>query len=293
MKKKLFTILLLSLTNFQLVSNNLRISTPSLDGSNRLVFTVSWDNSWYTNSAPHNWDGVYIFIKYRDCASTNAWQHAIISSNVADHSVQPPLIVDSYKLSDGRGLIVRRSGVGNGNILDDTVKVKIITPGPGSSYDFQVFGIEMVYIPTGPFYLGDGVSTYTITNGNTGSPLLVTSDGLLTRGTGVGQIYCINCGTLNSVPGDIPAPYPVGYDSFYVMKYEITQGQYVAFLNTLSSDQAAARGFTYSANRIHIAGSWPNFSTNFPHRAMGMLSWYDFLAYLRLGCVSSYNRTSI
>ncbi len=74
----LLTTLLIS---YSLKSNNLRISTPTLDGNNRLVFTVSWDNSWFTNSAPNNWDGVYLFVKYRDCASTNAWQHAIILLN--------------------------------------------------------------------------------------------------------------------------------------------------------------------------------------------------------------------
>ncbi len=276
--KNILLLLTTLLSSSLLIANNLRISTPYLNGSNQLVFAVSWDNSWYTSSAPNNWDGVYLFIKYRDCASTNAWQHAIISTNVADHSVEAPLIIDSYKLSDGRGLIVRRSGIGSGNIVNDTVKIKINTPGPGASYDFQVFGIEMVYIPTASFYLGDGTSTYTITNGGTSSPFLVTNDNAITRGAAAGQIYCNpSPGTL---PADIPAPFPVGYDSFYVMKYEITQAQYVAFLNTLSSDQAANRGFIYNANRINIGGAWPNFTTNFPHRAMGMLSWYDLLAYL-------------
>ncbi len=206
-----------------------------------------------------------------------------------NNSVEPPLIVDSYKLSDGRGLIVRRSGVGNGNIVDDTVKIKINTPGPGSSYDFQVFGIEMVYIPTDSFYLGDGASIYTITNGATNSPFLVTNDNAITRGTSAGQIYSNSAPT--TLPADIPAPFPVGYDSFYVMKYEISQGQYVAFLNTLSFDQSAARGFVINANRVHIAGTWPNFTTNFPHRAMGYLSWYDYLAYLDWAALSPLTET--
>lgn len=288
MKKIIVLLAALFISNLS-KSNNLRIGTPTLDGSNRLVFTVSWDNSWYTNSAPNNWDGVYIFIKYRDCASTNAWQHASISTTISDHSVMPPLMVDPYKLSDGKGLIVRRSGVGNGNIVNDTVKVRIVTPGPGSSYDFQVFGIEMVYIPTGAFYLGDGVSTYTITDGGTNNPFLVSSDNSITRGTALGQIYSNPAPT--TVPADIPAAYPMGYDSFYVMKYEITQGQYVAFLNTLSSDQSANRGFTVNANRIHIGGAWPNFTTNYPHRAMGYLSWYDYLAYLDWAALSPLTET--
>jgi len=282
MKNKLQKIVLLLCNAIILVSysegNNVRVSTPYLDGSNRLVFALSWDNSWNTSAAPYNWDGVYLFVKYRDCASTGAWNHAILSTNVSDHSVAAPLIVDPYKLSDGRGAIVRRGSVGNGNIVDDTVKLKIVTPGPGPSYDFQVFAIEMVYIPKGSFYLGDGVSSNTITDGNTTNPFLVTSDGAMTRGTSAGQIY--SAPNPASVPADIPATFPVGYDSFYVMKYEITQGQYVAFLNTLASDQAANRGLTIAANRVNIAGAWPNYTTTTPHRAMAYLSMYDFTAFL-------------
>ena len=260
------------------VANNVQLGTPVLNASNELVFTISWDNSWHTSSAPHNWDGVYLFVKYRNCASTNAWSHAQLNTTASTHSVQSPLLIDPYKLSDGKGLIVRRSAPGSGSISNDTVKLKLVSPGLGSSYDFQVFAIEMVMIPRGSFYLGDGFSTYTITNGNSSSPYYVSSDAAISKSITSGNIYCTT--STSSIYSNIPLAFPVGYDSMYVMKYEISQGQYAAFLNTLSSDQAANRAYIVNANRINLAGTWPNYSTTFPHRAMGYLSWQDLSAYL-------------
>ncbi len=259
-----------------LFANNLQIGTPTVNLNNELVFTISWDNSWFTNSAPNNWDGVYVFAKYRDCASTGAWNHVVFSTDVTELTAGAPLEIDDYKL-DGNGVIIKRSSIGAGNITNVTISLKMQTPiATISNYDFKVFGIEMVYIPTGDFYLGDGFSTYTIEDGNTNAPLHVTSDGPLTRGTGAGQIYSV---APTTVPASIPLDFPLGYDSIYVMKYEITQGQWVDFLNTLSSDQAN-RFSTYNASRVNYAGSWPNFTTLYPHRAAGFISWQDILAFL-------------
>ena len=51
--------------------------------------------------------------------------------------------------------------------------------------------------------------------------------------------------------------YPTGYDAFYCMKYELTQGQYVDFLNSLPPDVAAKRAFVgsevYSDAGLHSA----------------------------------------
>ena len=259
-------------------ANNLQIGTPSVTTGNKLTFTVSWDNSWKTSSAPNNWDGVYIFAKYRDCASSGAWNHVNFNTSLSNLTAASPLMVDNYNL-DGKGVIVRRSNDGSGNITNVTVSLTMNVPNDGASYDFRVFGIEMVYIPTSDFYLGDGVSSYSFKDGGSGSantPFHVTSDGAITRGTSAGNIYSTNAGTL---PASIPAGFPLGYDSVYVMKYEITQGQIVAFMNTLSSSQSTKVSL-YNARRINIAGSWPNYTTIYPHRAAGYLSWQNLAAYL-------------
>ena len=281
MNLKFLTFSVIFLLFFQisnLKANNLQLGIPTVTTSNKLVFTVSWDNSWNTTSAPNNWDGVYLFAKYRNCASTGAWEHVTFSTTLADLTTGSPLEVDSYNL-DGKGVVVKRKNTGSGNITNVTVTLEMTAPNDGASYDFKVFGIEMVFIPTGDFYLGDGVSYYSFKDGGSGAantPLHVTSDGSLTRGTSAGNIYSTSAGT---VPTSIPASFPLGYDSVYVMKYEITQGQIVSFLNTLASDQAT-KFLGYNSYRINRAGSWPNYTTVYPHRAVGYLSWQNIAAYL-------------
>jgi formylglycine-generating enzyme required for sulfatase activity len=53
---------------------------------------------------------------------------------------------------------------------------------------------------------------------------------------GVGLNYLGSTGVLND-------EYPTGYEAFYCMKYDVTQGQYVDFLNSLPPDVAAGRAF--------------------------------------------------
>ena len=270
-----FLLLIISFATSR--ANNLQISTPSINSTNHLVFTVSWENSWRTNSAPNNWDGVYLFAKYRDCASTQAWNHIEFSTTYTEHSVGSPLEIHNYLL-DGKGIIIRPASIGSGTISSVTVRLKMTTPANNTNYDIKIFGIEMVYIPTGPFYLGDGNSTFSFKEGGTvNSPLLIQNDDGLTSGFGAGQLSSLNLG---SAPYSIPAAFPLGYDSVYVMKYEISQGQWVSFLNTLSNTQASARFLASSSNRINVTGAWPTYTTITPHRAMGKLSWKDVLAFL-------------
>ncbi|MFZ4397420.1 MAG: SUMF1/EgtB/PvdO family nonheme iron enzyme, partial [Kiritimatiellia bacterium] len=55
----------------------------------------------------------------------------------------------------------------------------------------------------------------------------------------VGTVAVGGAGVLND-------EYPTGYEAFYCMKYELTQGQYVDFLNSLPPDVAAERAFVGS-----------------------------------------------
>ena len=70
-------------------ANNLIISNTNVTG-NTVTFDVSWDNSWYTNLAPANFDAVWIFVKYQDC-STRLWQHANLA--VSGHSTASPFAI--------------------------------------------------------------------------------------------------------------------------------------------------------------------------------------------------------
>lgn len=118
----------------------------------------------------------------------------------------------------------------------------------------------------------------------------------------------------NAVTFDNPV-YPNGFDGFYSMKYEISQGQYVSFLNKLTYTQQAARtanapnlqaksyafGSTSSPmNGMSIAILTPGVNPGTPatygnnldnnavinedgdgqHKACNFLSWPDVAAYL-------------
>ncbi|MBL8115170.1 MAG: SUMF1/EgtB/PvdO family nonheme iron enzyme, partial [Acidobacteria bacterium] len=84
--------------------------------------------------------------------------------------------------------------------------------------------------------------------------------------------------------GPVPAAFPKGTSPFYVMKYEITQGQYAAFLNTLGDeashfraihggrDYAKFRGsITLGADGLYVAAS--------PSRPANRVSWDDGCAF--------------
>jgi formylglycine-generating enzyme required for sulfatase activity len=64
------------------------------------------------------------------------------------------------------------------------------------------------------------------------------------------------------------------------MKYEVSQQQYVDFLNTLTQTQANARKYTGSDYRYAITGSAVGtYTTTLPNVACNYLSWADGAAY--------------
>lgn len=211
---------LLAVTATDVKANNIQISGTAATGS-VVSFNISWDNSWNASVAPSNWDAAWVFIKYQDCA-TKQWYQAPLSTISADHTAGSPLQVDA--VTDGKGVFIRRSAAGGGSTGSVAVSLKMTMP--AGAYNFKVFGIEMVNVPQGNFVLGDGTSsstfnTYTVTASSQ-------SGGITAAALG------------GSSPG-VSSSYPTGYNSFYCMKYEITQEQYVEFLNTLTYDQQKTR----------------------------------------------------
>lgn len=213
-------------------ANNLQITGTSVSG-NDITFTIAWDNSWYANVAPANWDAVWVFIKYQDC-NTRLWAHASLSTVAGDHSAASPLQVDT--VTDGKGVFIRRSALGGGNISATSITLKMTGLGAGP-YNFKVFGIEMVNVPQGAFNIGDASITGAFSEYN------VASDGAITAASLGGTPAAAN----------VPVAYPVGFSSFYCMKYEISQEQYVDFLNALTYDQQKAHTVT---DPISVAGTY-------------------------------------
>jgi formylglycine-generating enzyme required for sulfatase activity len=247
-KKFIFFIITFTFCLFDnnLKANNLSVGAPTIVGSN-LQFTISWENSWNTSAMPNNWDAVWVFVKRQSC-SDNLWTHALASTTSGNHSVTGGVLqVDA--VSDGMGVFIRRSAVGNGNIATATVTLALQTAANGVD-NFQVFGIEMVNIPQGDFYIGENGAAGAGSNGWGFRSLLITS-ALQTAGIGSAGIYQASGHGSTSA---LPAAYPLGWNSFYSMKYEISQEQYASFLNCLTYIQQFVRscnpGSSVGANAI-------------------------------------------
>lgn len=223
-------------------ANNVEITGTSVSGSD-ITFNISWDNSWNANVAPANWDAVWVFVKFQDC-NTRLWAHTSLSTVAGDHSAGSPLQVDP--VADGRGVFIRRSSLGGGNITATSITLKMTGLGAGP-YNFKVFGIEMVNVPQGNFELGDGTSTSSYNSISI---------------TATSQSTGLTSAVIGGGSAAVPATFPMGYNAFYCMKYEISQQQYVEFLNALTYDQQKSRTFN---DPISAAGTYAMF-TGFNYR---------------------------
>jgi formylglycine-generating enzyme required for sulfatase activity len=154
------------------------------------------------------------------------------------------------------------------------------------SVEINIYAIEMVNIPQGAYTLGSGGSLWNEfviygTAAATINPYQITSNAAIQVGPTLNNLYYNSTGSgfPNYFPGGgdllgpIPANFPKGFTSFWIMKYEASQQQYVDFLNNLDLAKATTR------NNAVATGSHPAFIAPFPERAMGYLSNDDLCAY--------------
>lgn len=235
-------------------SNNLHIDNVVKVDETELQFNVSWDNSWNSNGYH---DAVWIFVKAKDNAGN--WIHVDITAIVGNLNLIATIVADS------KGIMLKRSSIGTGTI-SDTINFNFINANLGAFPDFKIFGIEMVYINEGAFYLGDGVSTGRFVKGDDDIlPYHVQHSNLLTKGNSPNDINSVN----STIFQNILATYPTGYDSFYLMKYEASQEQYVEFLNTLTITQQQNRTRSDLTN-ISLANRFVMANNNLPNRRNGI-----------------------
>lgn len=289
-------------------ANNIRISNVSvLPGSNQIQFDLAWDNSWRSNVLL-NWDAAWVFMKYKDV--DGAWKHL----QFTDVNNAVPAGYTADVAGDKNGVMIYRSAAGNGNVTITGIKLGIPSQHALGVYDIRVFGIEMVYIPTGAFWAGDNsASLNSYSSSGSTPPALIDAN--------ITSIYDPIAGgpvNLNTPSGINASVIPTGYNSFYCMKYELTQGAYRDFLNTLltipqttrtstspfnSSGTLAVFGLTSIGANIKIAtpatpstpavyGCDANNNNIFNEANDGewascnYLSWPDIAAYLNWACLA-------
>ena len=351
--KSLFTALVFLLSGMASFANNIQVSNISLTGRDvnndytMVKFNLSWENSWRTSSTPSNWDAAWVFVKYR--VNGAEWQHALLnntghvaaSGSVVSTGLLTPSAAFNAVSNPGLGAYVYRDADGSGNVSFNDIQLRwnygANGVGDNDLVDVQVYAVEMVYVPTGSFYVGSG-GTYEagqFTNGsmslplqsggassligasNSGTTITISGTGASTAGLQAGQVVRVitgtgrlggisnydtvasvigatsftvkntpaqnlsnatiqvfgptvpyqissegsltidnaagalwgtsanNSTTIGTAPSNpaitLAASYPKGYNAYYCMKYEISQAQYVDFLNSLTRTQQAAR----------------------------------------------------
>ena len=279
-----------------MLANNIQVSNVTLTGKNtttdtyQVQFDIAWDNSWRTSTAEANYDAAWVFIKFRLDPSL-PWNHATLSS--AGH-VQPSGSSITVP-TDLKGAFMFRSADGSGNVSFPGAQLQWNYGASGVAdnavIEVRVMAIEMVLIPQGPYSIGDGASgTRQFELAQTGAPYTVNSEAAITMGgAGATSLNAHNNvgGALDdfsySATQTLPAAFPKGFQAFYAMKYELTEGQYVDFLNMLTATQQAARFMNQTGvngNTIDDTGVAPDIHvTTAPERACGHQSWFALAAY--------------
>lgn len=267
-------------------ANNLQITnvvaTALGGGQASVAFDLSWENSWRD---AENFDAAWVFLKVH-VDGAPAWRHVTLAAagtNATGFSAGDFAGLEIVVPSDRKGALIQRSTTGAGAITSLQARVVWDLAADGVSSNaalrLRVLGIEMVYVPAGPFYVGQDTkvdsydSTFPVTYIN--SPNMT-----LASGAGAGTIAdpytnsAAGLGRPKDITGTFNAGYPNGYNASYVMKYELTQGQFADFLNMISRDQARMHAqLRPTSDRLTFAGIHPDYVADAPHRAMVFNIW--------------------
>ena len=276
------------------LANDLRIETGTVERSAggsglRVTAKVAWKNAWRNT---RNHDAVWLFVKVR--LSPNApWRHARL---LATRAGGPLACAPS---GDHVGAFCRAAATTHrGDLAGDVVLELDTTSWPSTvltaaTLEARAFGIEMVYVPDGPFSVGDRdtasvshAAFYRSTaTGGHGGPYRITSEAAIRVAPEEGALYyqARSPQYEGDRGGPVPPEFPKGTRAFYIMKYETLQGQYADFLNTIGHYAASFRaplgGLEYATERGSIRIVDGAYVGAKPNRPANQMSWDDGTAF--------------
>jgi formylglycine-generating enzyme required for sulfatase activity len=258
----------------------------------QVTLTVAWQNAWW-NAKNH--DAAWIFVKVR--AADGPWRHgAIVSASL--QPIARSLRPNSISIPTDRvGFFVSAASTMRGSVewpLELTVDLTQIRDlAADAVLEARVFAVEMVYVPEGGFALGDPdpaalkFGSFYRSNGSAAPDGLLTirSEDAIEVGPSVGALYyeVEQPEYQGDRQGPIPAAFPKGFRAFYAMKYELPQGLYADFLNTLGEEATGFRaihgGREYYRHRgtIRVEEGW--YVAGQPRRPANRVSWEDAIAF--------------
>ena len=237
------------------------LSSPSAAGV-EVGFTLR-ENNVSTGTTPNgaNYNTAdWIFVKFSTQAGADGtWNHATLTGGAV-----------------GAGATLAAASDNKGVFINHTQNAAYWTAGATVTWNYgadgvtggdamvKVFAISMVKVPTGQFvYNAGGIGGIVFNNYGGGSQITVSDSAQRPAGT--------------------PAGWPNGYNSFYIMRYELTQGQYADFLNTVHSSTAAALYATDSGSGHSMSngGTYPSkYSAEDRFAAKNYLSPSDLWSFL-------------
>jgi formylglycine-generating enzyme required for sulfatase activity len=239
---------------------NLRVGMPvrvtsgtGLFAANTVITTINNATQFTVSAAPTT------PLSNATIECTRIWEHAVLNNtgHVAPvgSSIDPGLLAPGSSFNattnPALGVYIYRSsaGAGNNNFNDIQLRWNYAANGlkDDVSVSVQVFAVEMVYVPASSCFLGGaGVSgSFTAapyTSGNAVS-FQVASENAITVSNTAGNLWGTSTAGSNTIGpvGSLSASFPKGYRAFYCMKYELSQGQYRDFYNTLTYAQQMNR----------------------------------------------------
>ena len=247
--------------------NHIVISGGSLSADASAIsigFTIAENNittGTSTNNGAYN-TADWIFVKFSTMAGVDgSWNHATLTGGAVDAGAT------LTAASDNRGVF-----------LNHTANSAYWTAGATVTWNFaadgillnpvvvKVFALSMVRVPAGSFvYNVGGVGSIFYNNYGGGSQATVTS--------------------ASNIPGGAAAGWPNGYNSFYIGRYEITQGQYAEFLNTVWSSTATVLydstvGYGHNMTYTPANAYGARYAAVDPNAAKNYLSVSDAWSYL-------------
>jgi formylglycine-generating enzyme required for sulfatase activity len=282
---------------------NLSVEMPLANAQPaRIVFDIAWDASFRDDL---NWDAVWVFAKFREAGQP--WRHARMSTASSAHRIgaNNGVLATLAPSSDGLGLFLYRAEDGFTSIDWDQVSLSWDLSDGGvdksAAVEVEVIALEMVYVPEGPFLLGDGTNVEALfaaqfERGTSRQPFEVGSEAAITLGGGGDDSLGNNDRRVSSTTAQqywddfsdstrqiLPPEFPKGFAGFYVMKHELTQGDYARFLNLLDASQQGTRNPaaevpTGEEHRYAISAD-ATFTATPYNRAAHWLSWMDLAAF--------------